>query len=200
MMMQNCVSEAFLERVPIYLNHLEVYQDEFISATTLANQLNLGEVLVRKDLAKISYGGKPKIGYIVSDLIIDIKSFMGYDQKSNAIIVGMGQLGKSLYQYPGFLKYNIEITQAFDISSYYKNPEFIKSYCENVKVDVGIITVPKEAAQNICDLFVDAGIKAIWNFSPVRLSVPDEIIVQNINLAESLSILIKHLNDKENQI
>ncbi|QWC00281.1 redox-sensing transcriptional repressor Rex [Mycoplasmatota bacterium] len=194
-MLQNYVSEAFLERIPLYLNELEKYKNDYISSTTLANILNLGEVLVRKDLAKISQGGKPKIGYHVMDLMNDIKDYMGYNNKSKAIIVGMGRLGNALYHYSGFNKYNIHILEAFDILDDYKNINEIKDFCSEQDIDVGIITVPKDQAQNVCNLLLSQGIKAIWNFAPIRLNVPEDVIVQNENLADSLSILIKHKND-----
>lgn len=195
-MLQNCVSEAFIERIPIYLNYLEFYQDKYISATTLAQALNLGHVLVRKDLAKISDGGKPKIGYQVKELTRDIKLFMGYDRVSKAIIIGMGQLGKALYHYQGFSKYNIHIINAFDLNENYSHIDSLEMFCENEDIDVAIITLPKENAQEMCDRLVKLKIKAIWNFTPVRLEVPSDVIIQNENLAQSLSILIKHTNDR----
>ena len=197
-MLQNCVSEAFLERLPIYLNYLEICQENYISATSLSKELNLGEVQVRKDLAKISYNGKPKIGYEIKELMNDIKTYMGYDQKTNAVIIGLGQLGKALYHYPGFKKYNIHITQGFDSQTGHMHIRELKKYCQENQVDVGIIAVPRESAQEVCDQLVQQHIKAIWNFAPIRLNVPDYVIVQNENLADSLSILVKHLNDQVN--
>ncbi|QLY39996.1 redox-sensing transcriptional repressor Rex [Hujiaoplasma nucleasis] len=195
-MLQNCQTEAFLERLPIYLNQLSQYSSDYVSASILAKDLGLGEVQVRKDLAKISRGGKPKVGYILNDLKADIERYMGFDQPTNAVIIGMGKLGRSLYNYHGFQQYHIEIIGAFDIRESFIHVDQLNEYCQEHHIDVAILTVPKDEAQKISDIIIKAGIKAIWNFSPTRLNVPSDVVVQNENLAVSLSILIKHYNDR----
>lgn len=197
-MLQNCQTEAFLERLPIYLNQLSQYSSEYVSASILAKDLGLGEVQVRKDLAKVSQGGKPKIGYLINDLKIDIETYMGFDQPTKAVIIGMGKLGRSLYNYHGFHQYHIEIIGAFDVRDSFRHIDEMNDFCQEHSIDVAILTVPREEAQKVCDMVIKAGIKAIWNFSPTRLNVPTDVVVQNENLAVSLSILIKHYNDRRN--
>ncbi|AUD64564.1 hypothetical protein BK011_02295 [Tenericutes bacterium MZ-XQ] len=196
-MLQNGVSEAILSRVPGYIAFLENYHNSYISATIIASELNYGEVMVRKDLAKISTGGKPKIGYEVSQLLNDLKSYMGYDHETRAAIVGMGRLGKALYHYNGFDPYHIKIVAAFDLNNSYEHIHRFKAICKLKKIDIGIITVPKDMAQSICDLMVESNIKAIWNFAPVILDVPKHIIVKNENMACSLSVLAKLTHDRK---
>lgn len=195
-MLQNCIHEAFIERLPLYLSKLTTYKENYVSSTRLAADLSLGDVQVRKDLAKVSKAGKPKVGFLVEDLIRDINDYMGFNDQTKAVIVGMGKIGQALYLYPGFKSFNIHIVKAFDINGSYENPNGLGQYCQNHDVHVGIITVPKDHAQAICDVLVHHGVKAIWNFAPVRLDVPSHVLVQNENLAHSLSVLIKHHNDR----
>lgn len=195
-MLQNAVSEAFLERLPIYLNQLKTYTCDYVSSTQLANDLSLGHVQVRKDLARISQKGKPKVGYLVSALVNDIKEYLSFSSRTSAIIIGMGQLGKALYHYRGFKHYNIKIIGAFDINDTYMHIDRLHDFCQKEKIDIAIITTPEDQAQEISNLIVKENIKAIWNFAPVHLNVPENVIVQNENLANSIAILRKILDDR----
>ncbi|MFA6647521.1 MAG: redox-sensing transcriptional repressor Rex [Candidatus Izemoplasmatales bacterium] len=194
-MLQNGNYEAIFSRIPIYIEYLKTYEEEYISATIIANSLGLGEVQVRKDLAKISFGGKPKIGYEVKSLLDDLSSYMGFDNLTKAVIVGMGRLGEALFHYLGFDKINLKIVAAFDVCDKYNSLDEFKSICEKHNVKIGIITVPEESAQATADLMVSSGIKAIWNFSSSSLKVPNNILVKNENMANSLSVLIRLMNN-----
>ena len=113
------VSKSVLKRLPVYLTYLKGLSDEnylYISATTLANALGLGEVQVRKDLASVSDGGKPKVGYQRTRLIDDIEQFLGYDNNTDAVIIGAGKLGQALLDYSGFATYGLHILAAFDVA------------------------------------------------------------------------------------
>ncbi|MBQ1280785.1 MAG: redox-sensing transcriptional repressor Rex [Oscillospiraceae bacterium] len=205
-MPQKEISKSVLKRLPVYLSYLKS-QDldvENISATTLAAALNLGEVQVRKDLAMVSDGGRPKIGYNRLNLIDDIEQFLGYDNTNDAVLIGAGGLGGALLGYSGFAEYGLNIVAAFD-----SNPALVgktksgkrihaiadlKKFCTDNKVLMGIITVPAPYAQEVCDLLIECGILAIWNFAPVHLDVPEMILVQNENMATSLAVLSKHLS------
>ena len=200
------VSRAALGRIPVYLKFIEsLPQDvETVSATTIAKALGFGEVQVRKDLASVSSSGKPKVGYNVKDLIAELEAFLGYNDIDNAVIVGAGSLGKALLNYSGFKAYGLNIIAAFDLCE--EPTEFqgktvfpiaqLGSFCRKVNVHIGIITVPASSAQEICDLLVESGIRAIWNFAPVHLVVPDGILVQNENMASSLALLSNHLREQ----
>lgn len=204
-MAQKEISKAVLKRLPGYLAYLKAIPDggsPYISATALANALGMGEVLVRKDLALVSDGGRPKIGYLRESLIEDISQFLGYDNTTDAILIGAGKLGQALLGYSGFEAYGLNILAAFDVaastlSSAENKPilpmERLESFCKSNKVLMGIITVPAEHAQNVCNLLIQCGIKAIWCFAPVHLDVPEGILVQNENMATSLAVLSMHL-------
>lgn len=204
------VSKQTLARLPQYLSYLESLPDAVrsISATGIAAALGLNQVQVRKDLASVSSSGKPKVGYMRRDLIREIKAFLGYDSADEAVIVGAGKLGRALMGYVGFKDYGLNILAAFDSndsmigedeSGHQILPmEVLKETCQRLGVRIGIITVPAPAAQTVCDQLIDAGVLAIWNFAPVRLVVPEGILVQNENMASSLAILSNHLAEKMN--
>ena len=199
------ISKAVLKRLPGYVSYLRSIPADsspYISATALANALGMGEVQVRKDLAMVSNGGRPKIGYLRESLIEDIEQFLGYDNTTDAVLIGAGKLGQALMGYDGFDYYGLNILAAFDANSDATNPQAAKpiyhisqleSFCRSHKVLMGIITVPKNHAQQVCDQLIACGIKAIWNFSPVHLEVPDNILVQTENMATSLAVLSMHL-------
>jgi redox-sensing transcriptional repressor len=208
-MPQSRVSTAALRRLPIYLNYLKSLPANApanISATTLAGVLDMGEVQVRKDLAAVSTSGKPRIGYIVEDLVEDLEEYLGYKDVNNAIIVGAGKLGRALLDYSGFEQYGLHVAAAFDAEEsrtgqtesgkqIFPMSRF-EELCDRMKVRIGIITVPALTAQRVCDEMIRCGILAIWNFAPVHLNVPETILVQNENMAASLAMLSKHLNEK----
>lgn len=198
------ISKSVLKRLPGYLAYLKEIPEgtsPYISATALANALGMGEVQVRKDLAMVSDGGRPKIGYLRESLIEDISQFLGYDNTTDAILVGAGKLGQALLGYSGFAAYGLNIQAAFDVVATEKNSEGkpiypmdnLESFCKTNKVLMGIITVPAEHAQSVCDRLISCGVKAIWNFAPTHLDVPSNILVQNENMATSLAVLSMHL-------
>ena len=204
-MQQKEISKAVLKRLPGYLSYLKSIQDSaspYISATALANALGMGEVQVRKDLAMVSSGGRPKIGYLRESLIEDIEQFLGYDNTTDAILVGAGKLGQALCGYSGFEAYGLNILAAFDAApttdcTNEGTPIYpmsqLKDFCRANMVLMAIITVPAEHAQEVCDKLIACGIKAIWNFAPKHLEVPAGILVQNENMATSLAVLSVHL-------
>ena len=203
------ISKNQLQRLPFYLNYLKDKKQEgvvFISAPKMAIDLNLNEEQVKKDLALISRtGGKPKVGYEIDELLTDISLFLGMKNNNKSVLIGVGSLGTALLNYQGFAEYGLEIVAAFD-----KNPDKVNqkvgryvikplselsSFCKKHEIHVGIITVPAVHAQEACDNLVNSGVKAIWNFAPTKLNVSKNIIVQNENMASSLVILSRHLNE-----
>ena len=199
------ISKAVLKRLPGYLAYLKSIPDNgpaYISATALANALGMGEVQVRKDLAMVSDGGRPKLGYLRENLIDDIEQFLGYDNTTDAVLIGAGKLGQALLGYSGFGDYGLNILAAFDVSPdedalNNEKPIYhidqLESFCRANKVLMGIITVPGPYAQQVCDQLINCGIKAIWNFAPTHLEVPSNILVQYENMATSLAVLSMHL-------
>ncbi len=199
------ISKAVLKRLPGYLAYLKSMPEDApanISATALANALGMGEVQVRKDLAMVSDGGRPKIGYLRESLIEDIEQFLGYDNTTDAVLIGAGKLGQALMGYRGFDEYGLNILAAFDANPQMDRSEEgkpiyhiskLESFCRTHKVLMGIITVPAEAAQEVADQLIAGGIKAIWNFAPAHLDVPPNTLVQYENMATSLAVLSVHL-------
>jgi len=199
------ISKAVLKRLPGYLSYLKSIPEDaspYISATGLANALGMGEVQVRKDLAMVSDGGRPKIGYLRESLIEDISQFLGYDNTTDAILVGAGKLGQALLGYSGFAAYGLNILAAFDAAVSAQQVvegktvypvEQLESFCRQNNVLMAIITVPAAHAQEVCDRLIKCGIKAVWNFAPTHLDVPGGILVQNENMATSLAVLSMHL-------
>lgn len=206
-MIYKSISSQTLQRLPMYLNLLKSLPgDNFpnISATTIAKALRLNDVQVRKDLALISCGGRPKIGYRTKSLIYDIEKFLGYDNADSAVVAGAGNLGRALLSSSGFSKYGLNIIAAFDVKEelidttingkQIFSSDKLKDLCSRMKVRIGIIAVPAAFSQEICDRMVESGIFAIWNFAPVTLSVPDNVLVHNEDLAFSLARLSKKLS------
>ena len=199
------VSKSVLKRLPDYLNYLKSLPEDpnaHISATALATALGRGEVQVRKDLAIVSDGGRPRIGYLRESLIEDIEQFLGYDNTNDAVLIGAGKLGQALLEYRGFEEYGLNILAAFDLVPAMKQTEGgkpvypveeLENFCRRHKVLMGIITVPADHAQEVANRLVKGGIKAIWNFAPTRLEVPNHILVQYENMATSLAVLSMHL-------
>ena len=207
--MEKEISRATLKRLPTYLSYLKALPADAtanISATALAAGLHMGEVQVRKDLALVSDGGRPKIGYNRERLIADIENFLGYGNSNDAVLIGAGKLGRALLGYGGFAEYGLNIVAAFDANDTLigttnggkpiMHLSRLGEVCQRYKIKIGIITVPAEYAQGVCDLLIENGILAIWNFAPKHLNVPDGILVQNENMAASLALLCKHLNER----
>ncbi len=199
------ISKSVLKRLPGYVTYLRSMPREgspYISATALANALGMGEVQVRKDLAMVSDGGRPKIGYLRESLIEDIEQFLGYDNTTDAVLIGAGKLGQALLGYSGFEAYGLNILAAFDTNPMAESTDDgkpiyhisqLEGFCRTNKILMGIITVPASQAQEVCDKLIACGIKAVWNFANTHLEVPEHILVQNENMATSLAVLSMHL-------
>lgn len=207
------ISTQALKRMPYYIQYLKELQKNgttVVSALMIANYLDLKEIQVRKDFASISTTkGKPRAGFNVDELIYNMEEFLGYHNVDDAVLVGVGLLGKSLLSYKGFKKMGMNIVTAFDIDSGIVGTEVngkkilpaekISELCRRMNIHIGIITVPVEQSQVVCDQLVAGGVRAIWNFAPIHLSVPSNVLVQNENMAASLALLSKHLKEKINE-
>jgi len=204
------VSKATLERLPMYYRYLVELQRsgvKNVSSVIIADDMKLNSIQVRKDLACISsIAGKPKTGFDVDELIKDISIFLGYNNTTDAVIIGIGQLGKTLLSYAGFDNYGLKIIAGFDVNEEICNITIngkkilpmnkLQDFLKRTNVHIGIITVPKEVAQGVCNLLVAAGIKAIWNFAPTHILVPDDVVVKNEDMAASLAILSNKLKER----
>ncbi len=197
------ISKATLSRMPLYLHFLQEESSkgaQYISSTVIAQNISVSSVLVRKDLALVSSEpGRPRLGFAINRLIVDIEKFLGYDNLSDAIIVGAGGLGRAFLCYEGFRNNGLNIVAAFDVSEKLIGTRVadkeilplsaLAKFVEEHKIKIGVITVPKVAAQDVLNQMVDAGIRAIWNFAPAPLRVPKEVILKTEDLAASLAML-----------
>ena len=204
---ETSVSKATIARLPAYLRYLKEKQakgEKKISSTNIAEEMRLNAVQVRKDLAVVSsVAGKPKLGFEICDLIEDINRFLGYDNTTDAVIVGVGGLGKALLGYGGFRNYGLNIVAAFDTDTnligktingvVVRSAATIQDYVREMCVKIGIIAVPKEVAQYVAEELVEGGVRAIWNFAPTHLQLSERIAVKNEDMAGSLAILSKRL-------
>lgn len=200
-------SENALRRMPSYLNYLKGILEEgitVISTPKIARDLELNEVQVKKDLAYVSTtSGKPKVGHVVESLIRDLEEYLGYNDITNAVLVGVGHLGKALLAYKEFESYGLKIVMAFDnnekvigkvINGIEVYPfDRLEILCKEKNIKIGIIAVGVSSAQLICDKLADIKVEAIWNFAPVKLVSKNNIIIQNENMAASLAILSRKL-------
>lgn len=203
------VPKGTLQRLPKYYEYLKVQKkegEESISSTKIADEMHLNSVLVRKDLALVSsVAGKPRVGFCVAELMDDIENFLGYDNVSDAILIGAGSLGRALLSYEGFKDYGLNIAAAFDIDPKLVNKRIngimvfhinkLENLVKRLNIHMGIISTPKYVAQEVADLMIKAGIKGIWNFAPVHLTVPKEILLKDENLAVSLALVSKRLDN-----
>ena len=197
------ISKATLSRMPLYLHFLQEESSkgsQYISSTVIAQNISVSSVLVRKDLAFVSSeAGRPRLGFSVNRLIVDIEKFLGYDNLSETVIVGAGGLGRAFLGYEGFKNNGLNIVAAFDVSKQLIGTQVagkdilpisqLKEFVREHNIRIGIITVPKTAAQEVLNEMVDAGIKAIWNFAPAPLRAPKDVVLKTEDLAASLAML-----------
>jgi len=197
-----------LRRLPSYLRLLKNWSStgkDVVSCTQVAGELKLDPVQVRKDLQYTGIVGSPRIGFPVPALIEAIESALGWDNFSEAFLVGAGSLGTALLGYEGLRGCSLDIVAAFDLDTSKIGKTIhgkrvlpiskLTDLAKRMQVRIGIITVPAEAAQHVADMMVGGGIRAIWNFAPVVLKVPPETIVENTQLYTSLAVLTARLTE-----
>lgn len=207
-MESNKISKKTLSRLPVYLEYLKTLpeQQDQISATTIARALGLGDVQVRKDLAKICDTGRRRTGRSREQLIHDIENYLDFVTETRAVLVGTGKLGQALLEYGGFQESGLNLMAGFDVcpptdrTKSCAKPIYpmsrLETFCKHYDVRIGVIAVPAESAQAVCDCLIDSGVRAIWNFAPVRLKVPDHVVVRSENLALSLTSLRLELKNR----
>ncbi len=191
-----------IRRYPAYLREIRAMIERgelHISSAVIADKLGLDQVLTRKDLAMAGVPGKPRCGYPARALERAIVHALGWDNATDAVLVGVGSLGQALLGYRGFAEHNLSISLAFDadpsktlkdVHGVVVHPmEDLPLLVKRLKIKLGILTVPSAAAQACAAALVDAGIAGIWNFTPEPLDVPEGIVVQNVDLAQSLAVL-----------
>lgn len=210
---ENQVSITVIRRLPKYhryLSELITKGVSRISSQELSTLTGFTASQIRQDLNNFGGFGQQGYGYNVEDLYRELGKILGLDTRYNAVVVGAGNLGQAIANYKGFEDAGFKVLSLFD-----RNPKIIglrirdieirdmdhiESFIRDHNVEIGIITTPKESAQSIADIYVKTGVKGIWNFAPTDILVPDNIVIENVRLNESLFILsyfLKTLEEKK---
>jgi len=200
------VSEPTLKRLPLYHRFLKEWQAtarETVSCTDIGSDLALEPTQVRKDLESVGIVGRPRIGYVLTNVIEGLEQFLGWKNVNDAFLVGAGSMGSALMGYHKFEQCGLKIVAAFDLDPSKVGVRIhgkhvlllnkLPDLARRMHILIGIITVPAPEAQAVADLMVTGGIRAIWNFAPIRLRVPEQTIVHNEDLYCSLASLSQKL-------
>ncbi len=201
------VSELTTNRLSVYLRCLNILEGagvRTISSQALAEQFHLNAAQIRKDLAYFGEFGVRGVGYYVRDLKRHLRQILGLDRKLRVAIVGAGNLGLALADYPGFRQEGFEISALFDNLNAKVGQRSrggvpihdihdLKKCAKRDGIRIGVIAVPAEAAQHVADLIIAAGIKAVLNFSPGTLQVPPDVKLKSVDLTVSLESLSFYL-------
>jgi len=207
----NSIPKATVERLPLYyrcLDKLLTFEDiEVVSSKELGGRLGIPSTQVRKDLSYYGEFGRRGVGYDVEELKRSVGKILGVNKKWPAVMIGAGNLGRALVNYEGFGKMGLYIAEVLDAdlskignrvgSITVKSMKSLKKVVEEDDIRIGIITVPAKSAQEVANKLVEAGIKAIWNFAPTRLYVPEDIVIRNEDLAVGIVSLIYYLTWSE---
>lgn len=199
------IPQPAMERLPLYLNYLKMRLGEGceqISSATIAQDLRLTGIQVRKDLAYVS-SGRPRTGRNVASLIACLEEALGYRTEKRVVLAGAGRLGQALMSYEGFAHSGFRMVAAFDADEHRIGmsiggclvypAESIAAQSRALGADYGIIAVPASQAQSVCDKLVAGGVRAILCFAPVNLKVPGDVVVRNMDIAASLLMLSNSL-------
>ena len=204
------VPEPTLRRLPWYLSNVKLLRkrgERFVSSTQISKEINIDASQIAKDLSYVNISGRTRVGYDIDTLIAVLEDFLGFTNIHKAFLFGVGSLGGALLRDSGLNHFGLEIVAAFDVNPdlvgttlngipIYHSNDFEKKMRE-YDVNIGVLTVPIEIAQTITDTMVAGGIKAVWNFTPFRIRVPEDIVVQNTSLYAHLAVMFNRLNFNE---
>jgi len=191
-----------LKRLPKYYSIVCDYEKEgkiYIKSPEIAKKFDIDETQVRKDFALINHSGKPKVGFNVSDLKNHLENFLDLKNMKDSFLIGTGNLGLAIAKYNGFEKYGLSITSLFDNDPHKvglkiggKEVFHISKFpdlAERMGVKIIILAVPSTEAQKMANIAVKSGVKAIWNFAPITIDVPKDVLVINQDLASDFIVL-----------
>ena len=199
--------EPTLRRLPWYLAYVKMLDGqgvEYVSSTHISKALSVDASQIAKDLSFLNIKGKTRIGYEVHSLATTLADFLGFTQHHNAVVIGVGSLGRALISDVGLSQYGLQIVAGFDIDS-----SLVGTTIENVQIyhvdqlrqwqkehhaDIAIVAVPVEHAQLVSDLVIASGINALWNFTPVRIKTPPEVAIANTSIYAHLAIIYNRMN------
>ena len=200
------VPEPTLRRLPWYLSNVKLLKqrgERYVSSTQISKEINVDASQIAKDLSYVNISGRTRVGYEVDTLIAVLEHFLGFTDIHKAFLFGVGSLGGALLQDSGLKHFGLEIVAAFDV-----NPALVGTSLNGIPIfhsdefakkmqEYDVLTVPIEIAQCITDVMVAGGIKAVWNFTPFRIRVPENIVVQNTSLYAHLAVMFNRLNFNE---
>lgn len=201
------VPEPTLRRLPWYLAFVKLLKqrgETFVSSTQIAKEISVDSSKVAKDLSFVNISGKTRVGYEIDTLIDVLEDFLGFTASHRAFLFGVGSLGASLLQDSGLSQYGLEIVAGFDVREelagksingipVYHMRDFVWKQKE-YGATIGIITVPVDKAQEVTDNIISGGIKALWNFTPFRIRVPEHVVVQNTSMYAHLAVMFNRMN------
>lgn len=204
------VPEPTLRRLPWYLSNIKLMKErgeQYVSSTQISKEINVDASQIAKDLSYVNISGRTRVGYNIDALIEVLETFLGFTNMHKAFLFGVGSLGGALLRDSGLHHFGLEIVAAFDV-----NPQLVgkdlngipifhsddfEQKMQEYDVNIGVLTVPINIAQEITDKMVAGGIKAVWNFTPFRIRVPEPIVVQNTSLYAHLAVMFNRLNFNE---
>ena len=201
------VPEPTLRRLPWYLAFVKLMKgkgEAFISSTQIAKEINVDPSQVAKDLSFVNISGKTRVGYDINALVDVLEDFLGFTSQHKAFLFGVGSLGASLLHDTGLSQYGVELLKAVQygedldgsvingIPVFHMDDFPVKQ--KEYGATIGVITVPVEKAQEVTDRIIEGGIKALWNFTPFRIRVPEHIVVQNTSMYAHLAVMFNRLN------
>lgn len=210
MVYKSRVSDAVVRRLPMYYRHLKELEREGverISSKELGNRMKLTASQIRQDINCFGGFGQQGYGYHVPELRWHIGEILGLEKHYEVVVVGAGNIGRAVANYDGFAKEGFFVRALFDnavnligekvgeipVLSVSELPEWAGSH----RVDIAVLTVPASEAQKTAEFIVSCGIKAIWNFAPVDLNLPEGIMANHVHLSDSLHILTYRMNEED---
>ena len=202
-----------LQRLPVYYRRLQYAIKEgvhFVSSNDLGRSAGVPGAQVRRDMSYLEEVGIPGVGYDARSLAAHLEKFLGLVNDKEAVLVGMGNLGRALALHPGFKRYGLQIIALFDNDAAKVGQivggreilpvEKLSNLSQRLNIQIGIITVPAESAQEVADAMVAGGISVIWNYAPSRLTVPENVLVKNEDLAAELALLSHHIAQRRTTV
>lgn len=203
------VPEPAIRRLPWYLacvQRLRALGVEYVSSTAISQQLNVDASQIAKDLSYLNIKGKTRIGYEVAQLERGLNDFLGFRRCHNAVMIGVGSLGRALMSDSGLSRYGLDIVAGFDVDEavtgtvvegkpvYHVNE--LKSRREQFDAEIAVIAVPAEHAGDVADACVESGIKALWNFTPFHIRTRPGITIENTSIYAHLAVMYNRMSQK----
>lgn len=205
--------EPTLRRLPWYLAYVSMLHSqnvEYVSSTQISKELNVDSSQIAKDLSFLNIKGKTRIGYEVAKLERELRDFLGFKRHHNAVMMGVGSLGAALIQDSGLSRYGLNIVAGFDVNPlivgtsicgvHIYNVEELNTRRKEYNAEIGIVAVPVDKAQEVAEKMIAAGIKAIWNFTPVRIRATEDVVIQDTSIYSHLAVMYNRLDAQNTKV